>query len=85
MEVEKVFPPKDRAALAMQINNLLAAPGFEAWMSGVPLDARGCSTRRGQASHRVVSIAHLGDAERMFFVSMLLNELIGWMRQQPGT
>jgi len=86
MEVDQVFPPKERAALAMQINNLLAAPGFEAWMSGVPLDAsRLLYTDAGKPRVSVLSIAHLGDAERMFFVSMLLNDLIGWMRQQPGT
>jgi hypothetical protein len=86
MEVDQVFPAKDRTALAMQLNNLLAAPGFEAWMSGVPLDAaRLLYTESGKPRVSVLSIAHLGDAERMFFVAMLLNDLIGWMRQQPGT
>ena len=86
MEVDQVFPAKDRTALAMQINNLLAAPGFEAWMAGVPLDAsKLLYTDSGKPRVSVISIAHLGDAERMFFVSMLLNDLIGWMRQQPGT
>ena len=86
MEVDQVFPAKERTALAMQINNLLAAPGFEAWMSGVPLDSsKLLYTDSGKPRVSVFSIAHLGDAERMFFVSMLLNDLIGWMRQQPGT
>ena len=86
MEVDQVFPAKDRSTLAMKINNLLAAPGFEAWMTGVPLDAsKLLYTESGKPRVSVLSIAHLGDAERMFFVSMLLNELIGWMRQQPGT
>ncbi len=86
MEVDQVFPAKDRMALAMQINNLLAAPGFEAWMEGAPLDASQLLYGpTGKPRVSVLSIAHLGDAERMFFVSMLLNEVIGWMRQQPGT
>ena len=86
MEVDQVFPAKDRIALAMQINNLLAAPGFEAWMEGAPLDASQLLYGpTGKPRVSVLSIAHLGDAERMFFVSMLLNEVIGWMRQQPGT
>ncbi len=86
MEVDQVFPPKDRMTLAMQLNNLLAAPGFEAWMEGVPLDAsQFLYGPSGKPRVSVISIAHLGDAERMFFVTMLLNELIGWMRQQPGT
>jgi hypothetical protein len=86
MGLEQVFPKKDRFAFAMQLNNLLAAPGFEAWMQGVPLDAsRLLFTDAGKPRVSVFSIAHLGDQERMFFVTMLLNELIGWMRQQPGT
>jgi hypothetical protein len=86
MDLDQVFPAKDRMALAMQLNNLLAAPGFEAWMEGVPLDASQLFFGpMGKPRVSVISIAHLGDAERMFFVAMLLNEIIGWMRQQPGT
>ena len=33
----------------------------------------------------IFSIAHLDDAERMFFVSLLLNQVLGWMRTQSGT
>ena len=33
----------------------------------------------------IFSIAHLNDAERMFFVTLLLNQVLGWMRTQPGT
>jgi DNA helicase HerA-like ATPase len=32
-----------------------------------------------------MSIAHLDDGQRMFFVAMLLNEIIAWMRSQQGT
>jgi hypothetical protein len=86
MGLEQVFPRKDRFAFAMQLNNLLAAPGFEAWMQGAPLDAsRLLFTESGKPRVSVLSIAHLGEQERMFFVTMLLNDLIGWMRQQPGT
>lgn len=86
MTVDQVFPARDRNAFAMKLNNLVAAPGFEAWMTGVPLDASNLLyTESGKPRVSVLSIAHLGDAERMFFVTMLLNELIGWMRQQPGT
>ena len=86
MGLEQVFPRKDRFAFAMQLNNLLAAPGFEAWMQGAPLDASQLLfTASGKPRVSVLSIAHLGDQERMFFVTMLLNDVIGWMRQQPGT
>ncbi|MEM8982176.1 MAG: DUF87 domain-containing protein [Pseudomonadota bacterium] len=86
MDVEQLYPPGERFKLAMALNNLLAAPGFEAWMSGEPLDAgRLLHTETGQPRVSVVSIAHLADAERMFFVCMLLSSIIGWMRAQPGT
>ena len=86
MELDQIYPAKDRFTLAMQLNNLLAAPGFEAWMTGTPLDAgKLLYTDTGKPRISVMSIAHLADAERMFFVCMLLNELISWMRAQPGT
>jgi hypothetical protein len=86
MPVDQFFPARDRTAFAMRINNLLAAPGFDAWMQGVPLDAQGLFyTAQGKPRVSVVSIAHLNDSERMFFVTMLLNEIISWMRRQPGT
>ena len=86
MNLDSFFPAKDRFALAMALNNLLAAPGFEAWMQGTPLNAKNLLyTDEGKPRISVMAISHLDDAQRMFFVSMLLNELIGWMRAQPGT
>ncbi|QOV90767.1 ATP-binding protein [Humisphaera borealis] len=86
MDLESVFPQKDRFGLAMRLNNLLAAPGFEAWMSGEPLDIGAMlHSPAGKPKISIFSISHLSDAERMFFVSMLLNETLGWVRQQPGT
>ncbi len=85
-DLETFYPAKDRLALAMAINNLLASPGFAAWMNGEPLDAqRLLYTTDGKPRLSIVSIGHLGDAERMFIVTLLLNEVIGWMRNQPGT
>ncbi|MGI9235437.1 MAG: ATP-binding protein, partial [Woeseiaceae bacterium] len=86
MNLDSFFPAKDRFALAMRLNNLLAAPGFEAWMQGTPLNAKNLLyTEEGRPRISIMSIAHLDDAQRMFFVSMLLNELIAWMRAQQGT
>lgn len=86
MDLDSFFPAKDRFALAMQLNNLLAAPGFEAWIDGEPLDASTLLyTDSGKPRISIMSIAHLDDKERMFFVSMLLNEVIAWMRTQQGT
>jgi len=86
MNLDAFFPAQDRFELAMRLNNLLAAPGFEAWMQGAPLSAKNLLyTADGKPRISVMSIAHLDDASRMFFVCMLLNEIIAWMRAQPGT
>ena len=70
----------------MAVNNLVASPGFAAWLEGEPLEIeRLLFTRDGRPRVAILSIAHLSDAERMFFVTLLLNELITWVRAQPGT
>lgn len=85
-DLETFFPAKERLQLAMAINNLLASPGFSTWMSGEPLDAqRLLFTPEGKPRISIISIAHLSDPERMFIVTLLLNEVIAWMRNQSGT
>ncbi len=86
LDLESFFPAKDRFELAMLLNNLLAAPGFAAWLQGDSLNIdRLLHTPSGRPRVSVFSIAHLSDAERMFFVSLLLNEVLGWMRSCSGT
>jgi hypothetical protein len=85
-DLETFYPRSDRMQLAMMLNNLLAAPGFATWLEGEPLDiGRMLHTEDGKPRMTVFSIAHLPDSERMFFVTMLLNQTVGWMRSQPGT
>jgi Helicase HerA, central domain len=86
LDLEAFFPGKDRFELASRLNNLLAAPGFDAWLEGEPLDVGALlHTAEGKPRAAIFSIAHLSDAERMFFVSLLLNETLGWVRAQSGT
>jgi len=86
LDLESVFPAKDRFALVMALNNLLAAPGFSTWMEGEPLDiAALLRTPAGKPRISIFSIAHLSDTERMFFVTLLLSEVLAWIRTQPGT
>ena len=86
MDVDSFFPSKDRFALAMKLNNLLAAPGFQAWLEGEALDIQSVMyTPAGKPRLAIFSIAHLNDAERMFFVTLLLSQMVGWMRAQSGT
>jgi hypothetical protein len=86
LNVEAFYPPKERFELVMALNNLLASPGFSTWLEGEALDiANILYTAQGKSRIAIFSIAHLNDAERMFFVSLLLNQIIAWMRSQSGT
>lgn len=85
-EIDQFYPPDQRFELAMQLNNLVASPGFSAWMEGEPLDVQKLMwTADGRPRVAILSIAHLSDDQRMFFVTLLLNEVVAWMRRQPGT
>ena len=86
MDLDSFYPAQDRFQLAMALNNLLASPSFATWMEGEPLDVHQfLYTPSGKPRLSIFSIAHLADAERMFFVSLLLNQVLGWMRTQSGT
>ncbi len=86
MDVESFYPARERFVLATAINGLLASPGFGMWLEGEPLDIqRFFYTPAGKPRVAIFSIAHLNDAERMFFVTLLLNQVLGWMRTQSGT
>ena len=86
MDLEAFYPAKKRFEFAMRLNGLLAAPGFDVWMQGDRLDpAQLFYTSSGKPRVSVLSIAHLNDAQRMFFVTLLLSEIIAWMRLQSGS
>ncbi len=85
-DVDTFFPEKERFGLAMSLNNIIAAPGFGTWLQGDPLDISGLLyTSDGKPRHSIFYIAHLSEAERMFFVTLLLEQIITWVRQQSGT
>ncbi|MFT5699569.1 MAG: hypothetical protein ACI8ZB_002429 [Desulforhopalus sp.] len=84
--LDTFYPQNDRMSLAMTLNNILASPTFSSWTEGEPLDIhRILYGEDGSPRTAIFSIAHLSDAERMFFVTMLLNQFIGWMRKQQGS
>jgi DNA helicase HerA-like ATPase len=86
LDLESFYPSRERFALVMALNNLLASPSFSTWLEGAALDiGEILHTEQGKPRVAVFSIAHLSDPERMFFVSLLLNQVLGWMRTQPGT
>ncbi len=85
-DVNTFFPEKDRFGLAMLLNNILAAPAFQTWIEGQPLDIPSLLyAQDGRPRHCVFYIAHLTDAERMFFVTLLYSAVETWMRSQKGT
>jgi len=85
MDLELFFPEKDRFELAMLLNNILASPAFQSWISGVPLDIESLLWGEDdRPRHSVFYLAHLTDAERMFFITLLYSAVETWMRSQPG-
>ncbi len=85
-DVNTFFPEKERFELAMLLNNILAAPAFQTWIEGQPLDIKQLLyAPDGRVRHSVFYIAHLNDAERMFFITLLYSEVETWMRTQSGT
>jgi hypothetical protein len=86
IDLETFFPAKNRFALAMQLNTLLASPDFASWLEGEALDTGALlHSKSGKPRVAIFSISHLNDADRMFFVTLLLNQTLSWMRAQSGT
>lgn len=86
LDLDTFFPAKERSSLALTLNNLLASPTFAGWLEGEPLNIKDLfHTAEGKPCVSIVSIAHLADAERMFFVTLLLQSVVAWMRGQAGT
>jgi hypothetical protein len=84
-DVETFYPEKERLKLAVALNNILAAPSFSTWIDGDPLDLSTMMFDGTKPRQLIFSIAHLEDAQRMFFVTLLLEEVLNWTRKQTGT
>jgi uncharacterized protein DUF87 len=86
LELDSFFPAKDRTALAMRINGLLASPSFAAWAAGPPIDIDAMlRTPDGKPRCAIVTTAHLSEEERQFATTLILSKLVTWMRRQSGT
>ncbi|MEJ2487000.1 MAG: DUF87 domain-containing protein [Anaerolineales bacterium] len=85
MDLDTFFPEKDRFSLSMLLNNILAAPAFQSWITGESLDIESLLWGEDdRPRHSVFYIAHLTDSERMFFITLLYSAIETWMRSQPG-
>ncbi len=83
--LETFFPGKERLKFASQLNNVLASPIFATWTAGEPLDLAGMLYRNGRPQHLIFYLAHLDDNQRMFFTTLLLEEVLSWTRRQSGS
>ncbi|MFN2281376.1 MAG: hypothetical protein ACK2TZ_05890 [Anaerolineales bacterium] len=86
LDLDNFFPEKDRMELSILLNSILAAPTFQSWIEGEPLDVENyLYGPDGRPRHSVFYIAHLSDQERMFFVTLLYAAVETWMRKQKGS
>ena len=86
LPLDDFYPQDARFKLATKFNSLIASPSFSLWLKGDNLDIQKLLyDENGKAKIAIFSIAHLNDNERMFFVTLLLNKYIAWMRRQSGT
>ena len=83
LDLDTVIPPKDRTALAMRLNGLLASPSLAAWRQGPDLELD--SFLAPGAGQTIFTLAHLPDEERMFFLGLLTSQLAAWTRRQRGS
>lgn len=85
-DLETFFAQSERLKLALKLNNIIANPSFKTWIEGETLDISNLLyDETGKAKVSIFSIAHLNDSQRMFFVTLLLNQMVAWMRRQEGT
>jgi hypothetical protein len=84
--IDQYIDEKKRVKLAMDLNNIVAAPSFQSWMQGEPMDIQTLLYQpNGRPRVSIFYIAHLSDAERMFMITLLLENMIAWMRTLSGT
>ena len=85
-ELDQFFPPKERMDFAMRLNAVLAAPGFQSWITGEPIDIQSMLwTADGRPRCAVITTAHLSDEDRQSASSLILSKVVTWMRRQSGT
>jgi hypothetical protein len=86
LDVDTFYPEKERLKLAVALNNILASPSFATWIAGEPLDlGRMLYTPNGKPRQLIFYVAHLDEAQRLFFVTLLLEEVLSWTRKQSGS
>lgn len=85
-DVNRFYPEAERLKLALDLNAIVAAPSFQSWIKGEPLNVDALlRTDEGKPRISILYVAHLSEAERMFFITLLLEQMVAWLRGQSGT
>ncbi|AKU99247.1 putative ATP-binding protein [Labilithrix luteola] len=86
LPLDSFLPKSERRSLAAALNTLLASPTFASWRTGATLDVDAWLTPKdGRTPAVIVSVAHLDDDERALVLGVLLEEVLSWVRAQPGS
>jgi hypothetical protein len=86
LSVDEFLSPKERAALATDLNALIASPTFASWRKGAPLDVgEWMRFPDDRVPVTIVSVAHLEDEERMLVLGLVLEQTLAWVRGLSGT
>lgn len=84
--IDEFFSEKNRQKLALELNNIVAAPSFQSWLNGDPMDIQSLLYQPdGRPRVSIFYIAHLSEPERQFIITLLLENMLGWMRTLSGT
>jgi hypothetical protein len=84
--IDEYMSEKNRQKLALELNNIVAAPSFQSWISGDPMDIQSLLYQPdGRPRVSIFYIAHLSEPERQFILTLLLENMLGWMRTLSGT
>ncbi|MFO0556744.1 MAG: helicase HerA-like domain-containing protein [Polyangiales bacterium] len=86
MPLDRFVSKKDRNTLAAALNALVASPSFASWRTGAALDVSAWLTPSDERTPATIgSVAHLDDEERRLVLGLLLDEVLSFVRAQPGT
>ena len=86
LPLKTFYNQAQRMKLAMALNGVISSVSFASWINGEALDIQNMMyDENGKAKVSIFNISHLSDNERMFFVTILLNAYISWMRKQRGS
>jgi hypothetical protein len=85
LDAETFYPRHEREDLLQALNVMLASPSFAVWTRGMPLSVADFVGAAGAPRATILYLAHLGDRERLSFLTLLFTSLLSWVRAQRGT